>query len=129
MSDDGHETGRGFARPPKQSQFQQGQSGNPKGRPKGSRNLKTDLANLLKGKVEITINGERRRMTRQEAMLLSLFQRAVQKDAHAAKTLFDMVIKLQLPGDEAQQEPALSQADHIIIENFLRRNGACKSEE
>ena len=129
MSDDGTQKGRGFARPPTQSQFQQGQSGNPRGRPKGSRNLKTDLANLLRGKVEITINGEKRRMTRQEAMLLSMFQRAVQKDAHAAKTLFDMVIKLQLPDDQAKLEPALSPADHIIIENFLRRNRALKSEE
>ena len=128
MSDDGTQKGRGFARPPTQSQFQQGQSGNPRGRPKGSRNLKTDLANLLRGKVEITINGERRRMTRQEAMLFSLFQRAVQKDAPAAKMLFDMAIKLELPDDQAKLEPTLSPADHIIIENFLRRNGALKSE-
>ena len=129
MSDEDKVKGRGFARPPRQSQFQQGQSGNPKGRPRGSRNLKTDLNNMLKGKVEITMSGEKRRMTRQEAMLLSLFQRAVQKDAGAARTLFDMVIKLQLPDDQARQQPRPSQADHAIIENFLRRNGAIKSED
>lgn len=122
MSAGNSSSGVGPGRPPKHSQFRSGQSGNPKGRPKGTSNLKTDLANMLKAKVEITINGERRRMTRQEAMLLSLFQRAVQKDGRAAKTLFDMVIKLQLPEDGSKTEPDLSEADQLIIDNFLHRN-------
>ena len=123
MSDDNQEEKPGFANPPSQHRFKRGQSGNPKGRPKGSRNLKTDLAALLKGNVEIIVNGKRRRMTRQEAVLLSLFQKAISKESKAAKTLLDLVIKLQMPDDRPEVEAALSQSDRNIVDNYLRRNG------
>lgn len=122
MSTGDPSSGVGPGRPPKHSQFRRGQSGNPKGRPKKTANLKTDLAKLMGGKIEITINGEKRKANRQEALLLSLYQRALQKDARAAKTLFDMVIKLQLPEDKFKIEPDLSEADQLIIESFLCRN-------
>ncbi len=32
----------GYCKPPKRTRFQPGQSGNPRGRPKGTKNLKTD---------------------------------------------------------------------------------------
>ena len=37
----------GYKKPPKRTQFKPGQSGNPRGRPKGTKNLKTDLAEAL----------------------------------------------------------------------------------
>ena len=37
----------GYRKPPKATQFKQGQSGNPHGRPKGTKNLKTDLIEEL----------------------------------------------------------------------------------
>lgn len=123
MDDDHQPNKSGFGNPPSEHRFKKGQSGNRKGRPKGTRNLKTDLAAMLNGNVEITVNGIHRRMTRQEAMLLSLFQRAVSKETGAAKTLLDLVVKLLPPDSTPEIASVLSQSDQNIIDSYLRRIG------
>jgi hypothetical protein len=37
----------GYGRPPKHTRFKPGRSGNPKGRPRGSRNLSTEMQKVL----------------------------------------------------------------------------------
>ena len=56
MKDKDYEVG--YGRPPKDKQFKKGQSGNPKGRPKGSRNFRTDLQEELQMQVQVTENGK-----------------------------------------------------------------------
>nr|MBA3241403.1 hypothetical protein [Acidobacteriota bacterium] len=46
----------GYGKPPREHRFQPGLSGNPKGRRKGARGLKTDLQAELDGTIAITIN-------------------------------------------------------------------------
>lgn len=41
----------GYKKPPVAKQFQPGQSGNPAGRPKGSKNLKSELAEELQERI------------------------------------------------------------------------------
>jgi hypothetical protein len=53
----------GYARPPKAHQFKPGESGNPRGRPKGARNLRTDLSEIMKKKVSVRESGKQRRIT------------------------------------------------------------------
>src|SRR5207237_8691001 len=45
--------GVGYGRPPSPSRFKPGQSGNPRGRPKGQRNLLSDLRDELAEKIRI----------------------------------------------------------------------------
>jgi hypothetical protein len=60
-----NDNGVGYKWPPQSSRFKTGRSGNPKGRPKGGRNLKTDLAALMKKRIPVREGGELRVVKRQ----------------------------------------------------------------
>jgi Family of unknown function (DUF5681) len=76
------EDGRiGYRRPPLRTRFRRGQSGNPRGRPKGARNLSTVVAAALGEKVAVTENGRRRRITKFEAAVKQWVNRAASGEA------------------------------------------------
>ena len=65
------------------TRFRPGQSGNPRGRPKGARNLSTVVAAALSERVAINENGRRRRITKLEAAVKQLVNRAASGEARA----------------------------------------------
>ncbi|WP_233493474.1 DUF5681 domain-containing protein, partial [Ruegeria atlantica] len=67
MSDDTKEFEVGYGKPPKATRFKKGQSGNPKGRPKASKNVGSMLEEVFFRKIPITENGSRREVTMLEA--------------------------------------------------------------
>lgn len=112
----------GYRKPPKRTQFKPGRSGNPKGRAKGQRNLKSDLTSILKKQVTIREDGEVRRVARQEAILLSLFERAMRGDVKATSQILAMLLRLEAQ-DPPEQAPApVTDNDRAIVTDFLRRN-------
>jgi hypothetical protein len=116
------DNGAGYKRPPQTSRFKAGRSGNPKGRPKGGRNLKTDLTALMKKRIPIRQDGEMRQVSGQEAILLSLFEKAVRGDLKASTQIITMLMKID-NRDPAPPEPAVvTDNDRAIVEDFLRRN-------
>jgi hypothetical protein len=68
--DDGDKVG--YARPPRATQFRRGNSGNPRGRPKGARNLLSDLRAELSAETRVTEAGRQITVTKQAAIVKSL---------------------------------------------------------
>jgi hypothetical protein len=79
----GHET-VGYRNPPHASRFRKGQSGNPKGRPRGRRR-ELPYEAVLGQEVVIRENGRERRVTAAEAFLLRLIKRGLEGDTAAAR--------------------------------------------
>jgi hypothetical protein len=77
----------GFGKPPKNTRFRSGHSGNPKGRPRGTKNTSTLLDEALKERVIVVENGGRRSVTKLEAILKQLVNKAAQGDHRATQLL------------------------------------------
>jgi Family of unknown function (DUF5681) len=81
----------GYRRPPKASQFMPGKSGNPKGRPKGSRSVGAVLQDVIRQKVAVTEYGKTRRIPAIEVMLRRLANDAMRSDPRALKLLLALI--------------------------------------
>ena len=130
MSNDDYEVG--YGKPPKHTQFTKNRSGNPKGRPKGSNNFRTDVKHTLKEPVRLNKGGKRKIVSTQEAALLRLREKALSGDARA----LDRIIELaRIYNDEeiAEAVTKLGQADAEILEAYnerlLRRAGKSQPDD
>ena len=115
MSDD-YEVG--YGRPPVATRFKAGQSGNPKGRAKGTRNLTTVFNEELNTKVTIQENGRKRQITKAQAMAKQHVNKAVSGDARSTQIVLSLAC-----GIDASDAPApLShEADEQVKRALLRR--------
>lgn len=109
----------GYSKPPKKTRFKRGMSGNPKGRPKGTRNLGTDLAEELSRRILITEDGKRRHVSVQQAYLKNLVRRSVMGDAKAERTFIEMVFRLGLHEVEKETGTTLASEDRAILDRFV----------
>lgn len=71
----------GFMNPPKNTQFQKGKSGNPRGRPRKRDDLNTVLERVLKRKVPV--RDEKRKIPIRDALIWKLRELALQGDKQA----------------------------------------------
>ena len=81
--------------PPLHTRFQKGRSGNPKGRPKGARNLATLLGKALDERVPVTENGKRRGITKRELIVTHLVNKSAGADLRAIALLLGMVQRIE----------------------------------
>ncbi len=88
QSDDDDQVG--YRRPPKKHQFKPGQSGNPKGRPKGTRNLSNILNEEMERKVTIHVDGQHTRMTKAQLAVRQQVDKAAKGDRNAFMAILQL---------------------------------------
>jgi hypothetical protein len=118
----------GFGKPPKQSRFQKGASGNPKGRPKGKRNLVTVLERTLRETIVIKENGTRRTVTKLEAAVKQLVNKAASGDLIALRHLTALAKSTETQTADAPTRQT-GDADLKIMQGVLKRLRGCAAGE
>ena len=114
----------GYGRPPKRTQFKPGQSGNPKGRPKGTLNIATAFERALREKVNIQENGKSKTVNKLEAAVMQLSNKAVAGDLKAFQLLTVLVRYAQnLTAHDAPNLASDEIDDHILL-GILERMGS-----
>ena len=123
MPDDkGGEYQIGYAKPPTDTRFQKGKSGNPKRRPKGSKNSATLLKEMLAEKVIISEGGKRKKITKQEAMYKQLENKAASGDLRSIREVLNETRQIEQRGETNPSETGpFSEAENEVIGEIIRR--------
>ena len=109
----------GYGRPPVEHRFKPGQSGNPRGRPKGSKNEATIIAELMSRKFEVRQGGKARTISLLEAILLRFAEDALLGNPKSAAFLLNRKMLA-----ESSEPPAIAvpdSNDRKVLEFYARQ--------
>jgi hypothetical protein len=109
----------GYGKPPKKHRFKKGKSGNPNGRPKGAKGLKTDLKEVLAAPVTVSIGGKEYTGSRQKITLVAMAMRAVMGQPRSAEMLIKTTLNVLGPDDEGAAGERLSKRDEELLKQLL----------
>ena len=111
----------GYRNPPKATRFKKGQSGNPRGRPKGSRNFKTDVKATLEQPVQLKVQGRTKTVATQQAALLRLREKALSGDGRSLDRLLELA-RTYNEDDLTEAAAAVVPAeDQAILDGYVAR--------
>jgi replication-associated recombination protein RarA len=122
----------GYRRPPASGRFKPGKSGNPQGRPKGSRNFLTLLEQELNKTISVTENGRKRKLTRLQAIVKRMVNSALAGDQRALLNLLEIMKRtgrFDAPAAEALLPDNYEELLEAFIQQRQRRPARSESPE
>lgn len=118
----------GYKNPPKHTRFKPGQSGNPKGKPKGTNNLQTDFDEELGEQIIIKESGTARKISKQRVIVKALVAKAAKGDTAAAAKVFEQSNRASGTDAADDCEQDISAEDKAILEDYLARTSKQANE-
>lgn len=109
----------GYGHPPKQHRFVKGQSGNKKGRPKGSKNYSTVMRELLQTPVTIMKDGKKKTIPLVEAAGIKLGNKALGGDIRAILELLNKAQEFEVSAEHTARTSTTD--DEAALEVFVQR--------
>ena len=112
----------GYGNPPTETRFKKGTSGNPNGRPKGSRNVAAVFAKTLREKVVINEHGQRKTISKLEAAIKQFVNKAASGDLRALQ----MLVALAREAEARETLPSgdyspLGEFDQKVMQSIMSR--------
>jgi hypothetical protein len=108
-------------RPPRKGQFPPGKSGNPRGRPPGSRNIRTYVHALLGAKIPVIEGGKTRNIRRAEAIAIQLVNLAAKGDPKGIAAILNLTREFDQAIDQAQPAAPTHVADIEVMQDIIAR--------
>lgn len=108
----------GYRRPPRQHQFKTGQSGNPRGRPKGVRSEADILTKLLNKKIPILDHGRTRHISVLEAIYHRIAQNGL-KGGDTKSANFLLTRLAAVAQGNSGETPEMNEDDRIVLDTYL----------
>jgi hypothetical protein len=111
----------GYGKPPQHARFKKGQSGNPKGRPKGAKNLDTLLMESVNERVTINENGVPRKVSKLAIMHKQLANKGATGDLRALQMILQKLEALESRSLAITGSDEFNEADKAIMKNLEER--------
>jgi Family of unknown function (DUF5681) len=112
---------KGYKKPPTHTRFAKGKSGNPRGRPKGARNLTTELRDELSERISITEGGVKRMVSKQRGLVKTLYARSIQGDMRAMSQLVKLIGNYLEDDAPMPAAEAVRAEDEVVLRLFEER--------
>ena len=116
----------GHCRPPVHSRFKPGQSGNPSGRPKGTKNLKTLFNKILNEQITLREGATARQVSKAEALLRGVVVSALKGEQRSLSTLFRIA---EQAGHFEDEKPVITGITRIIVDTGVPRHSDAPQSE
>lgn len=133
----GHEVG--YGKPPMKRRFKSGESGNRRGRPRGSKNRKTIVRKIMNEMHTVTEDGRRQRRSTLELMLLALRNLAAAGNEPAFRAYKKFLAKYEPQGTHSNlgylvvpapitPEEAIAESEKLNAEGRARHAERCREQ-
>jgi hypothetical protein len=120
MSDEDDHIAR-YQRPPRKGQFQPGQCGNLRGRPPGSKNIRTYVNEHLNKKIPIIEGGKTRKVSRAEAIAIQLVNRAAKGEPKDLAAVMSFTREFDAAVGELRPNVLTRAEDAAVLEDIIAR--------